>query len=365
VRRRSWNLLASRSDDPRSWTHDQRNGHHHRPVNGPTASLRLWGVLPGRYADHQLAASTIDAHGRIVALLVESDATCTQRTPLRQPYSAIAVVIDGADSTEVALDELDLRFPQIDVLGDGFVLVGARCTMPSGPAATTLAELEAEIPRNGRIIGADGTTLTSFHAGDGISQLMTDHAGNIWTGYFDEASICALRVANTATARTRTPPPLRTTLSTPGLIRWTSAGEPAWYAVFDGTGPHSWLDLYALNVGTHRTWAYPYTGFPIVEIDQRGIRCVRRNPVRSASGVINADNDIAFIASHGPHPRTPGHYTVTFARINDGPVETTATAPLLLPDGTRPNAWARHTACRDNRMWIQFQDSRTWYTMEI
>jgi hypothetical protein len=253
----------------------------------------------------------------------------------------------------------------IDVLGDGFVLVGARYTMPRGQAATTHAELEAEIPRNGRIIGADGTTLASFHAGDGIEQLMTDHTGHIWTSYFDEASICARRPDNAASGRTRTPPPLRTTLSMPGLIRWTSTGEPDWYAVYDGIGPSSWVDCYALNVGAHRTWAYPYTGFPLVEIDQHGVRCVRRTPVRSASGVILADNDVVFIASDGPHPRTPGHYTVTFARINDGPIEAAATAPLLLPNGNRPDTWARSIACRDNRAWMQFDNPHTWYIIEI
>ncbi|GLL07546.1 hypothetical protein [Dactylosporangium matsuzakiense] len=336
-------------------------------MTGPTPRLRRWGVLPDRYADRQVAASTIDVHGRIVALLVDSDANCTQLVSQQQPYSALAVVIDGADVTQVALRDLDLHFPKIDVLGDGFILVGARCAMPSGPAATTLAELEAEIPRNGHIIGGDGRTRTRFHAGNSIGQLMSDQTGNIWTGYSDEASICALRIASTSTRHpaNRPPPPLRTTLSTPGLIRWTSAGEPAWYAVFDTNGPHRWLALYALNVGAHRTWAYPYTGFPLVEIDQDGIRCVRRNPVRSAGGVIIADDDVAFIGHHGPLPRTPGHYTVTFARINDGPLEAAATAPLLLPDGNRPNAWANHTICRDNRMWIQFHNSRTWYVLEI
>jgi len=56
---------------------------------------------------------------------------------------------------------------------------------------------------------------------------------------------------------------------------------------------------------------------------------------------------------------------MTFARINDGPVETTATAPLLLPNGNRPSTWARRTTCRDNRMWMQFDDPRTWYIIEI
>lgn len=210
--------------------------------------------MPNRYADKQITASTIDAHGRIVALLVDPDVTCTQRTSRQQPYFAVAVIIDGADITEVRLPELDLHFPKIDVLDDGFVLAAARCTMPSGPAATTLAEREAEIPRNGRIIGADGTTITSFHAGDDIGHLMTDHTGNIWTGYGDESSICAL--INTP-ARRRTPQPHRMTLSTPGLIRWNTSAEPDWYALFDKTGPRSWIDCYALNVGVHRTWAYP------------------------------------------------------------------------------------------------------------
>jgi hypothetical protein len=334
-------------------------------VNGPTASLRLWGVLPDRYADKQVAASTIDARGRIIALLVAPDATCTQRTVQRQPYSAVAVVIDGTDITEVTLTELDLHFPKIDILGDGFVVVGARCAMPSGQAATTLAELDDEIPRNGRIIGADGATRTSFHAGNDIGHLMTDHTGNIWTGYGDEASICALITARAPAGRTQTPPPHRTTLSIPGLIRWTPTGQPDWYAAFDKNGPNSWLECYALNIGAHRTWAYPYTGFPLVEIDHNGVRRVRRSPVHYASGVIVADNDVAFIAKHGDHPRTPGHYTMTFARINDGPVEATTTAPLLLPDGNRPGTGARRTICRDNRMFMQFDDPRTWYIIEI
>jgi hypothetical protein len=93
--------------------------------------------------------------------------------------------------------------------------------------------------------------------------------------------------------------------------------------------------------------------------------CVRRTSVRSAGAVIVAGHDVAFPASHGPHPRTPGEYTVTFARTDDGPVEATATAPLLLPDGSRPNAWARRTVCRDNRMWLQSDDPHTWYVIEI
>jgi hypothetical protein len=230
--------------------------------------------------------------------------------------------------------------------------------MPSGRRQLPLAELEAEIPRNGRIIGADGATTIAFHAGDDIVHLMTDRTGSIWTGYGDEASICAARIT-----KTPAPQPHRMTQSLPGLIRWTASAEPDWYAGADAAGPGSWIECYALNVGGRRTWAYPYTGFPLVEIDREGVRCVRRSPVRSASGVIVAGNDVAYVAA--AHPRAPGHYTVAFARIDDGPVEATATAPLLMPDGTRPGSSARRKACRDNRMFVQFDDPRTWYVIEI
>ena len=122
-------------------------------MNGHVTGLRVWGALPERYAGGQVASSTIDAQGRIVALLVDPDVTCAERVPLTAPYDATAVVIDGSDRREVEIRGLDLRFPKIDTLGDGFVLAGARCRMPSGPAARTFEELEAEIPHHAREIG--------------------------------------------------------------------------------------------------------------------------------------------------------------------------------------------------------------------
>ncbi|MEU6076043.1 hypothetical protein [Micromonospora sp. NPDC047074] len=330
-------------------------------MSGQAAQLRVWRTLPDHYADRKVAASTVDAAGRVIALLVAPDATCTERGAALQPYAATAVVIDGGDVTEVTIPELDLRFPKIDVLGDGFVLAAARCRMPTGPAATTVAELEAQIPHNARIVDADGSTRTTFHAGDGIGQLMVDQAGNIWISYFDEASVCAPHPVR----QDRTQPPHRTSMSMPGLIRWTATGDAAWYATQDRNGPASWVDCYALNVGTHRTWAYPYQGFPLVEIDQDGVRCVRRTPVRSAGGVIVAGERVAFVGGQGHGPQAAGRYLVTFSRIIDGPVEATTTAPLLLSTGHRPTTWARRTVCRDNRMWMQFGDGRTWYVLTM
>lgn len=135
--------------------------------------LRVAATLPDRYGGRQVASSNIDADGRIVALLVDPDVPCTQRGAPAVRYDATLVVSDGTDGHETVVRDLDLRFPKIDTLGGGFVLAATRCRMPSGPAATTVEELEAEVPRNALVIDAAGDTTAAFHAGDGIEQLLS------------------------------------------------------------------------------------------------------------------------------------------------------------------------------------------------
>src|SRR5262249_13454797 len=149
-------------------------------------------TLPDRCGERQIAASTIDHQGRIVALLVDPDVECAKRGGNRSPYDVTLVLVDGPDCHETVVRDLDLRFPKIDVLDDGFILAAGRCQMPSGPPAWETREMEAEVPRNALVIGANGELRTSFHVGDAIEHLMADSAGTVWTGYFDESSILAL-----------------------------------------------------------------------------------------------------------------------------------------------------------------------------
>jgi hypothetical protein len=80
---------------------------------------------------------------------------------------------------------------------------------------------------------------------------------------------------------------------------------------------------------------------------------------------VTADDRSAFLAAPGQHPQTPGVYELTLARHTGGPIEAVSSTSLLLPDGTRPRSWARRRVCRDNRMWLQFDDPFTWYVIEI
>ena len=241
--------------------------------------LGVWATLPDRYSDRQIAASTIDAHGRIVALVVDPDVECARRGGNGAPYDATLVLVDGQDCHETLMQDLDFRFPRLDVLEGGFVLAAGRCRMPSDPPVWEAKAMEAEVPHNALVVDADGEVRTTFHVGDAIGHLMTDVAGTIWIGYFDESSILALWPVRPSSQWAGKRPSERMSIMTPGVIRWASSGDPLWYATTDDCAPRSWMDCYALNVGHEYAWAYSYTGFPLVEIDEQGVRRVESRDV--------------------------------------------------------------------------------------
>jgi hypothetical protein len=268
--------------------------------------LELWGTVP----DGAVVASTVDAFGRVITLSAEGD--------LR---------VDGTSCGRVTAPG---RYPLIDTVGDGFVLVDARCRTRPG----------AEPPRNGRILDGTGRVVTAFHAGDAVEALVAGSAGEIWTSYFDEASI---RVGGAKRHH-------------PGLIRWTAGGEPAWWAIDDPVRL-SWMDCYVLNVGERRTWAVPYAEVPLVEVGREGIRSVRRSPLRRPRGVAVSGGDAVFLSVAGKHPGCYWHLEP--ASLTGGEVVPGPPVPLGLPDGSAPIRWV----CRGNRMWLQA--GRTWYALEL
>ncbi|MFE4801467.1 hypothetical protein ACFRFL_42530 [Streptomyces sp. NPDC056708] len=107
--------------------------------------LEPYAQLPDRYSDRQVAASTVDALGRVVTLLVPPEATCTRRVPpdQRLRYDALAMVMDGTDVHDAVepAPAGDARTAWTQLVEDGAGhLLGARAPVPcagGGDAAET------------------------------------------------------------------------------------------------------------------------------------------------------------------------------------------------------------------------------------
>lgn len=332
-----------------------------------TFALRRWSALDARYDQLEVLATTVSPVGTPVTLLADSANAAIARPeprgvpfPPEQPYDALLVIGHGGDGTEIPVCGLLFRFPHVDAWSGGFAVAKAR-----NLAQRNYDPVNGDdglLPHNIVTFDLTGAREHSFYAGDGIEALSFDEAGTIWTSYFDEASAWLPVRQRRGRSETFEFGKARVLVHMPGLIRWSRYGEILWAAVQDPMKV-DWCDCYALNVGAHRTWACPYTGFPLVDIDDVGIRLVRRNPIRSSGAVAVDGSRAAFVGATAD--RIPGRYMVTECHLGDGSVEPLAAGPLTMPDGTDPSCWFKRKVARDGRIWVQFDDPRVWYLLEL
>lgn len=332
-----------------------------------TFTLRPWSALDARYDSLEVLASTVNPAGIPVTLLADTANAAIARPeprkvpfPPEQPYDALLVIGHGADRTEIPVSGLLFRFPFVDAWSGGFAVAKAR-----NLAQRNYDPVNGDVsllPHNVATFDLTGAQEDSFYAGDGIEALSFDEGGTIWTSYFDEASAWLPVRQRRGRSEAFEFGKARVLVFMPGLIRWNRRGEILWAAAHDPLKV-DWCDCYALNVGAHRTWACPYTGFPLVDIDDAGIRLVRRNPIRSSGAVAVDESRAAFVGATAD--RVPGRYVVTECRLGDGAVEPVAAGPLTMPDGTTPPCWFRRKVARDGRIWVQFDDPRVWYLLEL
>jgi hypothetical protein len=306
-----------------------------------TGRLQPWARIPGCFGVSQIVASSVDLDGRLIALIADAVA----RAAVDRPYRARAVVVGPSGVTvDVELEPLDAEYPMIDALGDGFVVADARNRRQAATRRNNL-----------RVVGPDGSTVTSFNAGDAIEHLLVDRSGDIWTGYFDEGEL----LIDGSSLR-----PL------PGLGRWKPDGSLAWLPAYDGVG---WMDCYALNVGAKLTWGCPYTEFPLVTVDRKGVRSVRGTSVRGARGLLVAGPLVAFLGEYDDY-RHDRRRTVPSRQVTvsigwnddgDGDVPVERKLRLTMPDGSAPPGQPRQIVCRDDRAFVRFDDPREWFLLEL
>ncbi|MEY9892498.1 hypothetical protein ABIA31_006175 [Catenulispora sp. MAP5-51] len=332
-----------------------------------TFTLRPWSALDTRYDQLEVLATTVNPAGTPVTLLADTANAAIARPeprgipfPPEQPYDALLVIGQGDDRTEIPVSGLLFRFPHLDAWSGGFAVAKAR-----NLAQRNYDPVKGDaglLPHNIATFDLAGAQDGSFYAGDGIEVLSFDEGGTIWTSYFDEASAWLPVRQRRGRSETFEFGKDRVLVHMPGLIRWNRHGEILWAAVHDPMKV-DWCDCYALNVGTHRTWACPYTGFPLVDIDEAGIRLVRRNPIRSSGAIAVDGSRAAFVGATAD--RIPGRYVVTECHLGDGAVEPVVAGPLAMPDGTNPPCWFRRKVARGGRIWVQFDDPRVWYLLQL
>ncbi|HEY0699687.1 MAG TPA: hypothetical protein VGD43_17965 [Micromonospora sp.] len=322
--------------------------------------LALHATLPDRYAHLEVIASTIDHVGRLVALVadpVQGFVPVSHFAELCPPprYDATALICHGPEVREIPLKNLDLWFTRIDTLGDGVVLLSARCDPPGvshDRYGEPVPEDELHLTANLRAFEGNGQPQAAFYAGDGIEQLVTDPHGYIWTSYFDQSSYWSANPDGT-----------RSYGFMIGLARWDSNGGKPWMVSSDTTGV-AWCDCYALNVGRERVHACPYPDFHLVELDRNGVLGVTPNTVTRCNGLAVSGSDLAFFDQR----RAGGgfHWEIRRARREGEVVLEMGREHLVLPDGRRPSGWGRGKVGRDGRLWLQVDgDRRRWYRYEI
>jgi len=211
---------------------------------------------------HSLIASTVTCGGEVLNLFVESHAARPYRSLMAEAgfatasateepgpfvitkpeYAAVLVITNTWGSREIELPHLTTKFPAIEMLPSGEILiVSSRCQRYE----------DESYDLNARVYTTKGELGREFLLGDGIEDLQVDRLGRIWVSYFDEGVFgnCGWQTPIGAT----------------GLCCFDGFGHRLWeYMPPAGFG--SIADCYAMNVSREGVWAYYYTEFPIVQI---------------------------------------------------------------------------------------------------
>jgi hypothetical protein len=292
-----------------------------QPPRPAETRLEPYARLPRSHHDRTVLHSTVDAEGRAHWLLGEH----RPRGAAREPYDAVVVTVGDGPPHETHLSALTARFPHLAALPDGGFLV----------ADSRSREGDEQV----RVFDALGRPSWTFRVGDAVEHLLTDAAGDLWVGYFDEGVYGD------------------DPLSAPGLRHWRSTGESVWS--YQPVAGADWIsDCYALNVSGHTAWACTYTGFPLLEIGAGHAIRVRKNPVQGVKGLaVHGDRAVLFGGYGEDHDR------LVDCRLTDGAVRPVAEGRLLGSGGGRLDR--RRLVCRGPRLYVQEPPGTEWTVLDI
>ncbi|WP_052163979.1 hypothetical protein [Actinoplanes utahensis] len=249
--------------------------------------------LPALEDTEELVALNATVDGRLVAVSERG----SRENRLASPRVRVHLHESGDDWRPVTLTGVTMRPSKVDLLPDGDILLVQSRTVrrPFEPT-----------PDGAQVFDASGQASRSFRIGDGVTHLAVDEPGTIWAGYGDEGIYGG------------------DPLSAGGLARFDEYGRQLWtYQPADGFDHVA--HCYALNVGARTTWAYYYTGFPLLRITDTETAPFPPGPVRGARGVLVHGDSVIFIGGYG----APSG--LTECRLRDGAVVEPGPAVLTAP----------------------------------
>lgn len=213
------------------------------PRKNPRVPLHEHGRLAPPAAGAWLSSISVGAAGEIVTVWV-AGGTGDARTTFGSADDGLPcrtdVVVAAYRTTEpclvVRVDGLRLRFPEAQVVPDGILLVGSRCSRRGG-----VAEQNAEVR------DVTGARLRRGCLGDGIAMVRATPRGDVWAGYFDEGVYGNLGWGGDVAP-----------LGAPGVVLWSGQDfTPLWAPEPDVD------DAYAATLVGEDLWASTYTDFPL------------------------------------------------------------------------------------------------------
>ena len=282
-------------------------------MNDPLRDIALFPTEPGRelalHAGRTTLARAINGKGELLLLLV--DATIAPAlfagSPSVGEYSAVLEISNSHGSQELQLTALNAKFPQVQVFPDGDILiVASRCQRFQ----------DGSHEFNARVYDTAGKLQHEFLLGDGIEHVQIDRHGNIWVGYFDEGIFGNYGWGHG-----------NDRYGVAGLSCFDKQGRKLWdYQPPSGTDFIS--DCYALNVSKEGVWAYYYTDFPFVRVDNDW-------NVKAWNSETSGAREFAV---HGNHILLYGGYgqektNCKLLRLEDGTAKLVGRVHMNLPDG--------------------------------
>jgi hypothetical protein len=186
-----------------------------------------------------------------------ADTLRVRPTP-RPPFPLSILRLEGTGWRHLGTVEVDLHAPHVQVLSDDRLLV---------VGSTSYRSVDGLVEANAVIFAPDGAVTARFTVGDGVEDVQTTAADEIWVSYFDDGTMGDFGRFGWGRL---SPEVWIDPIGRTGLRRYDGAGTPL-YEFAPPTGVETIADCVTLNVTPDgAAWISYHPRFPLVRIPDAG-----------------------------------------------------------------------------------------------